>query len=692
MKTVIVVESPAKAKKISSFFKDGTIVTSSFGHIIDLPKDKISIDIENNFKPTYKTMSGKSKIVSSLRNYNKDYRVLLAADDDREGDAIAWHCGKVMNVDFQEKNRIIFHEISKRAIQESIENVHQLNMNSVNAQQGRRILDRLVGYSLSPLLWKHIQTDKLGLSAGRVQSTLLLILKQHEDNINEHISVSEYKYLGNFTDSLKCDLILKDYNTLPNDILTILKNDKEYKIVKQEHKEEKKYSPYPLITSSLQRCAQSELKFTVKKTMNIAQKLYENGKITYMRTDSTNISSDFQAILCNHIKDTYGKEYYLPKNSNKKVKGAQEAHECIRVTNLEYRLNGNYSEDDHKLYDLIKKYTIISHMKYALYDNHIIILNNDILSHKGYFQGQIKSLLFDGYLRYSDDKLDIKNEIKDIPDKIYHLKTCNCEQVFSNPPGYLNESSIVKKLETSGIGRPSTYASLISTLYNRNYTEVKNIKGLSKEVKTYTLNSKNDIVEKSVHKKLPDQKFRILLTDLGKQVLEYLMNHFSMIINIEFTSLVERDLDKVANGEIEWQTVVGKVYDSFKDTLSIQKSLKSKKSNNSGKNSNPERVLGEYKDIPVILKDGRYGHYISYKDKNYTLQYILKDKNIEYDNIRLELVIDMIKYPLCLGKHKGSPVEICLGPYGKYMKYKKRNFRIPQKEEYSLEECIGKIY
>ena len=692
MKTVIVVESPAKARKISGFFKDGTIVTSSFGHIIDLPKDKISIDIENNFKPIYKTMPGKSKIVSSLRDYNKGYRILLAADDDREGDAIAWHCGKTMNVNFEEKNRIIFHEISKRAIQESIKNVHHLDMNSVNAQQGRRILDRLVGYSLSPLLWKHIQTDKLGLSAGRVQSTLLLILKNHEDSILDHTSEMNYKYLGNFSDSLKCDLILKDDKDSPQDTLEGLKEDKDYKIVKQEHKEEKKYSPFPLITSTLQRCAQSELKFQVKKTMNIAQKLYENGKITYMRTDSTNISSDFQGLLCNHIKDKYGKEYYLPKNSNKKVKGAQEAHECIRVTNLDYRLNDNYSEDDRKLYELIKKYTIVSHMKYAIYDNHTILLNNDKLSDKGYFVGNIKSLLFDGYLRYSDDSLKIVTEVKDLPDKIYHLKSCKCEQVFSNPPGYLNESSIVKKLETSGIGRPSTYASLIATLYNRNYTEVKNIKGISKEVKTYSLNSKNEILEKTIHKKLPDQKFRILLTDLGKQVLEYLMNHFSMIINIEFTSLVEKDLDRVANGEIEWQAVVGKVYDSFKDTLNVQKSLKSKKSRGSGKNSNQERVLGEYKDLPVILKDGRYGPYVSYKDKNHTLQYLLKDKEIEYDNIRLELVLDTIKYPLCLGKHNGSPIEICLGPYGKYMKYKKKNFRIPQKEEYSLEECISKIY
>ena len=693
MKTVIVVESPAKARKIKTFFKDDTIVTSSFGHIIDLPKEKISIDIKDNFKPTYETMQGKGKIVSSLKNFNKGYRILLAADDDREGDAIAYHCGKVMNVNFLEKNRIIFHEISKKAIHESMENIHVLDMNSVNAQQGRRILDRLVGYSLSPLLWKHIQTDKSGLSAGRVQSTLLLILKTHEDTINSHISVSDYKYVGKFTDKLQCDLILQDKDNLPREVLESLKGDRDYKIVKQEHKEEKKYSPYPLITSSLQRCAQGELGFKVKKTMDIAQKLYENGKITYMRTDSTNISSDFQGQLCNHIKDAYGKEYYSPKNSNRKVKGAQEAHECIRVTGLDTILNDNYTSDDKKLYELIKKYTIISHMKYALYDNHTIILNNDNLSSIGSFIGSfigsIKSLLFDGYLRYSNDSLKIHKEINDIKDKIYSLRDCSCDQIYSNPPGYLNESSIVKKLETSGIGRPSTYASLISTLYNRNYTEIKNIKGLSKEIQTYKLNLKNEIIEKSVHKKLPDQKYRIVLTELGKQVLDYLMNHFSMIINIDFTSLVERDLDKVARGELEWQTVVGNVYDSFKDVLTIQKNLKSNKTNIK---YNSERVLGEYMSSPVILKDGRYGPYISYNDKNHTLQYLLKDKEIEFADIRLDFIKDTIMYPLSLGNHKGSKVEICMGPYGKYMKYKKKNFRIDQKDNYSLGECIGKIY
>ena len=328
-------------------------------------------------------------------------------------------------------------------------------------------------------------------------------------------------------------------------------------------------------------------------------------------------------------------------------------------------------------------------MKYAIYDNHVIILNNSNLEDKGYFQGQLKSLLFDGYLRYNNDSLKIVTEVKDFEDKVYKLKSCHCEQVFSNPPGYLNESSIVKKLETSGIGRPSTYASLISTLYNRNYTEVKNIKGETREIQTYSLNAKNEIHSKSVKKKLPDQKFRIVLTELGKQVLEYLMNHFSMIINIEFTSLVEKDLDRVSNGELEWQTVVGKVYDSFKDILTIQSSLKTTKSSN--KTITKDRNLGEYKGEVVILKNGRYGPYISYKTKNFTLQYLLVKKPCDYENICLENVLDVIRYPLCLGKHDGHKVEIYMGPYGKYMKYKGKNFKIPQKEEYSFEECVRKI-
>ena len=681
MKTVIIVESPAKARKIKTFFKDDTIVTSSFGHIIDLPKKHISIDIENDFKPDYKPIEGKEKVIKELKIYSKNHRILLAADDDREGDAIAWHCGKVMNVNFKEKNRIIFHEISKKAILESMKNIHQLNMNSVNAQQGRRILDRLVGYSLSPLLWSHIDSNVKGLSAGRVQSTLLLILKENEDKIVNHKSENSFEYLGKFTDKPASSLITE---LKPIQILEILKKDRNYKIRKQYHKEEKKYSGSPFITSSLQQAAQGELGFNVKTTMNIAQKLYENGKITYMRTDSATISEEFQGLLYNHINDTYGKDYFYKRGSNKKVKGAQEAHECIRVTKVNESLNDNYSEYDNKLYELIKKRTITSHMKPAIYDNLIYELSNDPLK-DDYFKGSFKVLLYDGYLRYSDDNLEISDKIKDLSDEIYHLDECICSEVSSKAPQYPNESSIVKKLEKSGIGRPSTYASLISTLYNRNYTEIKTIKGYTRDKNIITLKKNNTIKRTIVKERVSDQKKKIILTDLGKQVLEYLMNHFSVIINIEFTSLVEKDLDRVAHGEIEWETVVQNVYDSFKDNLIIQKGLC-----NTTKSDN--RDLGEFQGFKVILKNGKFGPYVTYKKKNIGLSYLLEKNPSSYEDITLSLIEDYIQYPLSLGNHNGGKIEICIGPYGKYMKYKKKNFRIPQQDKYTLEDCIRKIY
>ena len=570
MKNLIIVESPAKAKKIKTFFKDDTIVLSSYGHIVDLPKERISIDVDNNFKPDYHRLKDKQKIINDLCKYSKNCNVLLAADDDREGDAIAWHCGNIMKVNFNDKNRIIFHEITKKAIHKSIQNVHKLNMNSVNAQQGRRILDRLVGYSLSPLLWKHIDTNVKGLSAGRVQSTLLLILQNHEENISNHNPEKSYKYIGYFNDLSDCELITKHEI---DEIFTILKKDKNYQLIKQYHEKEKKYSKDPFITSTLQQYAQKELGLNVKSTMNIAQKLYENGKITYMRTDSKNISSEFQGELHDYISNKYGDNYFYRRSNHNKVKGAQEAHECIRVTSLTEKLNDKYTDYDKKLYELIRKNTITSYMKPAIYDKLIYHLSNDNLN-KDYFKGIKKLLIFDGYLKYSDNNLELFEKVDDIKQQKFILNECNCEENISNPPQYFNESLIVKKLESSGIGRPSTYASIINTLYNRNYTEIKTIPSISKEKSIKTLNKNNEIIIKNISYKSPEQKKRIILTDLGKNVLNYLMNHFSMIINIEFTSRVETELDRVSLGEIEWQSVVGNVYNSFKDVLIVLKSFK----------------------------------------------------------------------------------------------------------------------
>ena len=685
MKKVIIVESPAKARKIKTFFKDETIVTSSFGHIIDLPKEQVSIDIQNNFKPNYQPIKEKKKIIKELQSYSKGYNILLAADDDREGDAIAWHCGKVMNINFNEKNRIIFHEITKKAIMKSIDKVHHLDMNSVNAQQGRRIIDRLVGYSLSPLLWKHIDTNQSGLSAGRVQSTLLLILQENENLIQNHQSKSSYEYIGHFKNKPSCELITKNKDS--EKIINLLKLNRKYKIKKQYHQKEKKYSANPFITSSLQQASQKELGYSVKNTMNIAQKLYENGKITYMRTDSMNISKEFQNELEIHISDEYGKDYYYQRNTNKKVKGAQEAHECIRVTKLNESLNNKYTDYDKKLYELIRKRTICSHMKPAIYDNLIYELSNKELNND-YFKGCYKVLMYDGYLKYSDSNLELKNKIEDLKDEIYNLETCLCSEVLTNPSQYPNESSIVKKLEKSGIGRPSTYASIIGTLYNRNYTEVKTIVGINRNKNLIELTKDDKIIKSIKREKLSDQKKRIVLTDLGKKVLNYLMNHFSMIINIEFTSSVEKDLDKVAEGEIEWQSVVSKVYNSFKDSLEIQKSLV----NSSNKKNSNDRDLGKFNDELVILKNGKFGPYVRYKNKNIGLSYFLKDNPTEYKNITLELIQDYIQYPLNLGKYQNHDIIICIGPYGKYMKYNNKNYRIPQRENYILEDCIRKIF
>jgi len=694
MKTVIVVESPAKAKKISTFFKDGeeqTIVTSSFGHIYDLPKKSLSIDIKNNFEPDYQPLDGKGKVIKELHRYSKNHRILLAADDDREGDAIAWHCGKVMKVNFNDKNRIIFHEVSKSAIEKAIQKVHRLDMNSVNAQQARRVIDRLVGYSLSPLLWKHIQTSQRGLSAGRVQSTLLLILQEYEKQIEDYSPDTKYVFTGTMLreGDIQCAFHLHDEIVSPIDVIQSFRKNRNYIIQKQFHKTEHRVPGSPFITSSLQQVAQNELGYNVKTTMDIAQKLYENGKITYMRTDSTSVSKDFQGLIRNHVQRTYGEKYYqYRKFGTKKVRGAQEAHECIRVTKVNETLNDRYTEYDRKLYNLIRKRTICAFMSAAEYDTLLIHLSNDETSELGYFIGKHRVLTFDGYLKYMG-KQEVQEIHKDYPeDAVFALKTALGKETTSNPPQYPNESSIVKKLEKSGIGRPSTYASIISTLYNRKYTEIKDVTGFTRRQRKILLCEDNSIREETCEETSPLQKKRILLTDLGKQVLQYLLQNFSMIVNVNFTASVEDDLDLIAQGDLQWQYVVQKVYDSFYKDLQIQNSVKSVRPVKSNKFS---KEIGEYEGEKVILREGQYGLYLSIGKRNVGLSNFLKDndnKDMKADDITLELVKDIIPYPMYLGDYKKHPVNIHIGPYGKYMKYRNKNFRVPQSHEYTLEEVI----
>ena len=625
---IIIVESPTKAKKIQKYFKDGTIVLSSCGHINNLAQKNLGIDIDKKFKPTYEYLRDKKDVIKQLKERSRDKKVILAADDDREGDAIAWHCGNLLKVDFKKKNRIIFREINETSVKKSLTNIHKINMNSVYSQQARQIIDKLIGFKLSPLLWENIQTDQKGLSAGRVQSTLLLILKNLEDSIQNFESTSKYNYNAEFiypNSKINCQLILKDSSFSPTDILTSLQKNKKYNIISIKEKNINDYPPKPLITTTLQQEAYNTFGFSIKKTMMIAQKLFENGKITYMRTDSTFISGEFKRLLETYINDQYTSEYYNdPKEKMKKVKGAQEAHECIRVTELHYQLNEKYSEDDKKLYQMIKKRTIMSHMKPAIYNQMTFRLSNKQLTKIGIFEGKHKNLIYDGYLKYNKiqltGKLDIDSKTQ------FSLDVAECKETFTNPPGYYNESSLVKKLETSGIGRPSTYASIVSTLYNRNYTIVKNIDPIERSIEKYTLCSDNEIIRKQMNEKSSIQKNKILLTPLGHQVLQYLLTHFDNIINVQFTSIVESDLDLISEGSLIWHEVVQKVYNSFYQK--VDRLLKNKPF--------AEINLGKYKNKKVLLKKGPYGPYINWNKKNKNIGKIVTRNNLELNSIKLK--------------------------------------------------------
>ena len=660
MKTLLIVESPAKAKKIQTYLGDQYIVKSSYGHICDLNTKKLKDMINNDFEPIYNI---NNKVLKSLKVPDVS-NVILAADDDREGDAIAWHCGRLLNVDFNETNRIIFNEISKTSILHSLENKTKLNINSVNAQKCRQLLDLVIGYKLSPLLWKHIKTKEKGLSAGRVQSCLLKILIDHENEItNKRIEIKPIVE-ALFSNNIKCSF--KSTNKLcESDIVELFElciKDKNFKIISTINKEEISYSPPPFTTSSLQQTAYNELGFNVKFTMSRAQKLYESGLITYMRTDSTNISSGFLNYLQNHIVSKYGEQYYHV-NKTKSNKFSQEAHEAIRPTNIVN--NGNkLNESDKQLYDLIMKRTIQSHMSPIIYDIYNYSLSNELIDDIGSYQYNIRDIYFEGYLRYIDKK-PVKN-IKPDKNQIYILNNAKCEFKELLPPKFYNESMIVNKLESTGIGRPSTYSNIINTLYNRNYTIVKDIPSYRKEQNIIILNNKG-INYISEYVTIPKERNKIIVTDLGKQVLEYLSTHFSMIINIQFTSDVERDLDSIANGNSNWKDIINKIYKTFNPIVTMQQNIKTIK---------PDKVT--YLDYEI--KTGKYGLYLTNGHENHNLTNYCKNKKLSLDDLNDEHVRIITSYPIIIGEKGGIDILIYYGRYGEYMKYNNKNYKVDKRK------------
>jgi len=689
--SILIVESPAKCKKIQSFLDKTYIVKSSVGHIRTLNTKWANSDIEinNDFQPPFIVIPNKQDVINNLKKYSKNKNVILAADDDREGEAIAWHCGDILKVDFNINNRIIFREITKKAILNALKNPTKLNMNEVNAQKARSVIDLLIGYKLSPCLWANIKTEKSekGLSAGRVQSALLKLLFDKEKEIKNYEQEYSFDIQGKFKDlSEKSEYIFKnsfDEDVDENFIKKIFKlfsKDRLFKIIENKISDEKKNPDKPFITSSLQQDAQKSYGFNVKKTMDIAQKLYENGLITYMRTDSPYVSEDFQRLLNDKISNEFSQEYYNSP-SIKKVKGSQEAHECIRPTDLKNILlsDDKFSNEDIKLYTMIYDRIIKSHMKPAIYNVNSIKLCNSNTKDFGYFTSKQKEIKFKGYLIYKEN-LEKQNKIIKFKNE-YKLLESSCFDKCSLPPEPYNESSIVKLLENTGIGRPSTYASIISTLYNRNYTLTKTIKLEDYEEDVIYLDKKGNIIEKVNKVKGKTMKNKIIVTELGNKVLKYLDDKFHDIIHKDFTSGVELDLDKISNGELDWILVINKVYNSFLPIVLKEIGNKVNKGNN-GKN-----ILGLYKDKEVQIGTGKYGPYILYNKKFTSVNNYLKSNNKSLDELTIEDCKIILKYPIKINKD----IQILLGPYGTYLKYNKKNYKIKQNIKYTEEYCLSII-
>ena len=637
-KNLVIVESPAKAKTIEKFLGKDYTVKSSFGHVRDLAKKNFGIDVNNNYKPEYIVLADKKKIITDLRKEVKSAdTVLLASDEDREGEAIAWHLFEVLKLKNKNTKRIVFNEITKDAIKNAVENPGEINYNLVNAQQARRILDRLVGFELSSVLWRKVQSK---LSAGRVQSVAVRLLVEREREINSFKPEVYYKMSGDFqsfenNQSFKASLSQK-FKTEKEvrDFLKSLKNP-EYFVADIEKKPSKRTPSAPFTTSSLQQEAGRRFGFPVGKTMRIAQKLYEAGQITYMRTDSVNLSS----LAINTAKDTiikeFGEKYYKKRIYKTKSKNAQEAHEAIRPTYIQNK-SIHASSDEERLYDLIRKRTLASQMADAEYERTNITVKIKNSDYKFTASGEV--LIFPGFLKiYSALNEDTLLPLLKKGEKLKGLYLEAIEQFSKYPPRY-SESALVKQLEENGIGRPSTYAPTISTIENRGYMIKESRPGIEKEVLHIILKD-GKITEKEERKTFGVEKNKLFPTDIAMVVTDFLKDNFQNIIDYNFTANVEKQFDEIAGGKIVWHKMIDGFYKDFhkkiEDTIEHAE-------RNAG-----ERILGNDpesgKQISVRL--GKYGPVVQsgIQDEDTKPQFASLRKDQHIENITLEEALELIK-------------------------------------------------
>lgn len=680
---LVIVESPAKAKTIEKFLGKGFLVKSSFGHIRDLAKKEFGIDIENQYTPNYIVSPDKKKIVAELKKLAREAKVVwLASDEDREGEAIAWHLAEVLELSSEKIRRIVFHEITEEAITKAIKNPRSINGNVVNAQQARRILDRLVGFELSPVLWKKV---KPSLSAGRVQSVAVRLLVEREREIINFEPTPSYRVTAIFEipaeDGGKTQLralLNKSFNKKEEAEAFLVKcQQAEFKVTDISTKPTKKSPAPPFTTSTLQQEASRKFGFSVAQTMTLAQHLYEAGKITYMRTDSVNLSQLAINTAKAEIKSGYGEKYSHIRKYKTKSKGAQEAHEAIRPTFLNKReVSGNATEK--KLYELIWKRTIASQMSDALLEKTQITIS--VSNREELFTATGEVLIFDGFLRVyiegSDEAKNGNGNSTGLLPKVSAGQVINSNDIealqkYSQYPPRYTEASLVKKLEEMGIGRPSTFAPTISTIQAREYVVKEDRQGFTRELNSLKL-SDGKITDSKRSENVRFEKSKLFPTDMGMVVNDFLMEHFANIIDFNFTADIEHQFDDIANGDLVWHKMIDSFYRPFHKQVET--------TTKTGSRSSGERHLGDHPETgePIYVKIGRYGPMAQIgeggEDKKPRFARLRKEHFLE--TITLEEALELFKLPRNLGDFEDKVMTVGVGRFGPYVRHDSKFFSL----------------
>ncbi len=672
IKNLVIVESPAKAKTIEKFLGKDFTVKSSYGHIRDLAKKDLGIDKDKGYKPKYLQSPDKKNIIKELREASKEAEMVwLASDEDREGEAIAWHLFEVLKLDKEKTRRIVFHEITPKAIKNAIENPRDIDFNLVNAQQARRVLDRLVGFELSPLLWKKV---KPSLSAGRVQSVAVRLLVEREREIIAFNPDYSYKIQAVFSDQqgkYELNAELNKRLSESTDVQSFFDKIKEqqFNVSSVQKKPAQKSPAAPFTTSTLQQEAARKFGFSVSQTMTLAQRLYEAGHITYMRTDSVNLSNDAIASAAEQVNQLYGDKYQKTRRYATKSKGAQEAHEAIRPTYLQ-KQEIDAGGGEQKLYALIWKRTIASQMANAKLEKttiNIPVEHND--SYKFVAQGEV--LMFDGFLKVymeSHDDEEAQEEKGLLPpvkeQERLEFKEGKAQQRYASQPPRYTEASLVKKLEELGIGRPSTYAPTISTIQKRNYAVKEDRPGKQRTINEIELKNQK-VSSQQKQETYGSEKGKLFPTDVGMVVNDYLMEYFKTVMDYSFTADVEKEFDRIAEGNRKWSAMIDEFYQPFHQKVEYAEENSERKAG--------ERILGEdpKSGKPVMVRIGKYGPMaqIGTVDDEEKPQFASLRSDQHLETITLEEALDLFKLPRNLGELEGKTVTASVGRFGPYVRH-----------------------